>query len=405
LAWNVTEPLLDAALKMITAGYLDTQPVTTLADRLGISSRHLRRLFQQHLGTTPLAYARMQQTLFAKQLLTESHLNITDIAMAAAFGSVRQFNDYFKKVYGRSPRALRNNLYNAARSLSTCQLYLSYHRPYNFKGLLQFYARRAIPGIEYVDADSYARTFQYEHTQGWFQVQDVSTKQVLKVTLHCNRYDQLQAVVQRIRQMFDTATDAQAIHQQFNQNKHLAKLIKKNPGLRIAGCWSIDEACIRAVLGQRVSLEASIAMLSRVAAEYGQRLPSALCAQDQTGLCQLFPSMRELGSIQAKTVRIGGIQANTLARLAAIEVQPYATATELYQQLMTVKGIGDWTAQYAVMRGLGFPDAWLAGDVVVKSVLAANYSDNTDRVIQQARPWRAYFLLHLWQIATELNNA
>ncbi len=404
LAWNSVEPLLEAAVKMIEAGYLQQQPVVGLADRLGISSRHLRRLFQQYLGTTPLAYARMQQTLFAKQLLTESDLPVTEIAMAAAFGSIRRFNDHFKNVYGRSPQELRNNMRRSESQPSGCQLYLPYRKPYHFVGILQFYAQRAIPGIEQVSANSYARTFQFEQTQGWFEVVDVPTKQALKINLNCNRYDQLQAVIQRIRQMLDTDADPQAIQQHLSRDPILMPIIKREPGLRIPGCWSISEACIRAVLGQRVSLQASIAMLGRLAHRYGLELPDTMAEQRHPDLSQLFPDFSQLKNIDAKAVRIGAQQAATIGRLSSIETNAYTTASELYKQLISVKGVGDWTAQYALLRGLCFPDAWLAGDVVVQTALKKLYNESQAEIDQQWRPWRGYSLLYLWQAAKELKN-
>ncbi len=401
LAWNSIEPLLQTAVNMIDAGYLQQQPVAALADRLGISSRHLRRLFQQHLGTTPLAYARMQQTLFAKQLLTESDLSITDIAMAAAFGSIRRFNDHFKSVYGRSPRALRKNLSQKEPADVGCQLYLAYRKPYNFNGLLEFYSRRAVPGVECVSATSYARTFQHGQTMGWFEVADEPARQALKIKLICNRYDQLQPVVQRIRQMLDIDTDPQAINQQLRGDESLKPLVDQDPGLRIPGCWSIEEACIRAILGQRVTLGASIAMLTRVVSEYGCELPQAL-AGSHSKLKLIFPDWKQLRSLDAATVRIGGLQAATLRRLADVEIQPYSTATDLYRQITGVKGIGDWTAQYVLLRGLCFPDAWLEGDVVIRTMLRNWRKGDRQQREQRWRPWRGYVLLYLWQTAAEV---
>lgn len=407
LAWNSVEPLLQVAVQMIDGGYLHTQSVSDLADRLGISSRHLRRLFQQYLGTTPLAYARMQQTLFAKQLLTESQLPVTDIAMAAAFGSIRRFNDHFKTVYGRSPRELRKNLKNqsdSANQKAGCELYLPYHSPYDFDGVLRFYAARAVASIEHVTTTYYARTFEHEQTQGWFKVSDAPRKQALKIELHCNRYDQLQPIVQRIRQMLDTDSNPVNIDKHLSRNNVLRPWLKKSPGLRIPGCWSLDEACARAVLGQRVTVKASIAMLSRLVNQYGEAMPAELDEHSEGELTQLFPSLPKLSNIDAKQVRMGGIQAATLGRLAELEFKPHITADELYQQLKAVKGIGDWTAQYVLMRGLGFPDAWLAGDVVIQQQLAQVKVEDIQDVVNSWSPWRAYALLYLWQAATELKN-
>ncbi len=404
LAWNNIEPLLQAAVQMIDDGYLRSQSVDQLADRLGISSRHLRRLFQQHLGTTPLTYARMQQTLFAKQLLTESDLPVTDIAMAAAFGSIRRFNDHFKSVYGRSPRELRKNIKSSASSTSGCRLYLSYRQPYDFAGLLRFYALRAVPGIEAVTDSHYARTFEYDLTRGWFKVSRASRKQILKVDLHCNRYDQLQPVMQRIRRMLDIDADPGSIQDHLGNDALLKPWLEKYPGIRIPGCWSLDEACVRAVLGQRVTVKASIVMLSRLVNRYGERLMTQACQHDNDELTQLFPSLSKLSSIDAKQVRIGGVQAATLSRLSAAKFNSHITADQLYQQLLMVKGIGDWTAQYVLMRGLGFPDAWLAGDVVIQQQLAHSGVKEIQAITNSWSPWRAYALLYLWQAATESKN-
>lgn len=403
LAWNNVEPLLQTAVQMIDGGYLQSRSVAELADRLGISSRHLRRLFQQYLGTTPLAYARMQQTLFAKQLLTESNLPVTDIAMAAAFGSIRRFNDHFKSVYGRSPRELRKNIKNSATATG-CQLYLPYREPYDFSGVLRFYAQRAIPDIEKVTDSHYARTFEYDQTKGWFKVSKASRRQTLKVDLYCNRYDQLQPIMQRIRKMLDIDADPGSIYDHFSTDALLKPWLEEYPGLRIPGCWSLDEACVRAVLGQRVTVKASIAMLSRLANRYGEMLATQPDQYHHNGLTQLFPPLSKLSDINVRQIRIGGIQAATLARLSACKFKPHITADELYQQLLAVKGIGDWTAQYVLMRGLGFPDAWLAGDVVIQQQMAHSGAEDIQALTNSWSPWRAYALLYLWQAATETKN-
>lgn len=404
LAWNSVEPLLEAGIKMIDAGFLHNHSVADLADRLGISSRHLRRLFQQHLGTTPLVYARMQQTLFAKQLLTESRLPVTDIAMAAAFGSIRRFNDHFKNVYGRSPRELRKNLNSADTAAGGCELYLAYRQPYDFAGILDFYARRAIPCVEQVTAASYARTFRHDQTEGWFSISDAPRKQALKVTLVCNRYDQLQPVVQRIQSMLDIHTDPDAVSQHLQRSPVIQAMLKRHPGLRLPGCWSLDEACVRAVLGQRVSLTASIAMLSRLCEQYGGALEKDWVAANKPPVSRLFPALADLSMVDAQAVRIGSAQAAVLQRLSALEFLPFIDAQALYQQLTRVRGVGDWTANYVLMRGLGYPDAWLKNDVVVNRVLEQAGISNSSEISDQWRPWRAYVLLHCWRRATELDN-
>lgn len=403
LAWNNVEPLVQTAVKMIDAGFLHNRSVDELADRLGISNRHLRRLFRQHLGTTPLAYARMQQTLFAKQLLTDSGLSVTDIAMASAFSSIRRFNDHFKSVYGRSPRELRKNLKQASRQDNGCQLTIGYRVPYDFAGLLAFYAYRAIPGIEHVTSNSYARTFELNDTQGWFRVTDMPKKQALNIELHCNRYDQLQAVVQRIRQVLDVDADADSIRAHFKQVGGLTEWVSRAPGIRIPGCWSIGEAAVRAVLGQRVTVTASISMLKRLADEYSNELPNDILADAPDTLCCLFPRLSQLQNMDAKQLRMGRAQAATIGRLYSIDDTGQITADDLYRELVAVKGIGDWSAQYILLRGLSFPDAWLAGDVVIKKQLAKLNSN--DDASQQWQPWRAYALLYIWRYATEIDNA
>src|ERR1700733_13086530 len=281
-AWNGTSTTVARALRLIHEGALHE-----LAERLGIGSRHLRRLFIQHLGATPIAVAQAQRLLAAKKLIDETALPFTAIAVAAGYRSIRRFNAAFRATYGRSPRELRRGSKHQP-SGGPITLTLRFRPPYDYDGLLEFVAQRAIAGVEYVRGDVYRRSFVLEGDAGWLEVRPHGAH-TLTLRVDFVEPTRLLNVVARVRRMFDLDADPLAIHSSLKRDPLLAKLVKHRPGLRVAGAWDGFELGVRAILGQQVSVAGASTLTARLAARFGHPLPFEI-----DGLACTFPAADEL---------------------------------------------------------------------------------------------------------------
>jgi AraC family transcriptional regulator, regulatory protein of adaptative response / DNA-3-methyladenine glycosylase II len=392
-----TEATVTRALNLIAAGALDRGDVATLAGRLGVTDRHLRRLFIQHLGASPIKVAQTQRLQFAKQLLDQTALPITEVALASGFSSVRRFNHVMQQVYGRSPRELRQG---KAKSPGL-QLKLPLIQPYDWAAIVGFLGKRSIPGVESVTEKSYRRTIVLDGVQGWVEVQPA--KDHLLATIQFPQVTQLATIIDRLRRLFDLNADVTEIGLLLSQDPRLKAAIAASPGLRVPGAWDGFELAVRAILGQQVSVAAATTLAGRLAAAFGEPVgfdpPIA-------GLTHIFPTpeviaqadLSGLGITQARINAIVGLALTLLDRPELF--QAYPTLDEAVKVLCELPGIGEWTAHYIAMRTLREPDAFPATDLVLMKALALD-----DRKITKAecvarsepwRPWRAYAAIHLW---------
>ncbi|MCB9384867.1 MAG: DNA-3-methyladenine glycosylase 2 family protein [Bryobacterales bacterium] len=382
-AWNGTSALVTRALRLIDAGALDAGNVEALADRLGVGPRHLRRLFDHHLGASPQSVAVTRRLLFAKSLLTETHLAIGQVALASGFASERRFREAFLSAYGRSPSACRKA---AGAPQAGVRLALGYRPPYDWDGLLAFLAKRALPGIETIDANAYERRFRLGDAQGSFRVTPKPGKHALEVTLECNDLRILPQVVGRIRRMFDLSADPAGIARGLSADPRMAALVDCNPGLRVPGVWGPFEAAVRAVLGQQVSIEGATKQAAKLA---------RLCNSEK-----YFPTPREV--LDSDLTPLGGPAArrDTLRAVARAfadgAIQPDADFDETRAVLESIPGIGPWTAHYVSMRALGDPDAFPASDLVLRRAWGSTARE-LSAAAESWRPWRAYAAIHLWR--------
>lgn len=387
------------ALNLIAAGALDQGDVATLAGRLGVTDRHLRRLFIQHLGASPIKVAQTQRLQFAKQLLDQTALPITEVAMASGFSSVRRFNHVMQKVYGRSPRELRQGKSKSA----VLQLKLPLIPPYDWDAMIAFLGKRSIPGVEYVSEKLYRRTITLDGIQGWVEIQPLSGKNYLLATIYFPQVARLATIVNRLRQLFDLNADVTTIGLLLGQDEQLQNSIAQSPGLRVPGAWDGFELAVRAILGQQVSVAAATTLSGRVAAALGEPVRFEVPIE---GLTHIFPTpevisqadLSGLGITQARINAIVGLAQTLLDRPELF--QPYSTLDEAVKTLCELRGIGEWTAHYIAMRTLREPDAFPATDLVLMKMLSP-----IDRKITKAecetrsepwRPWRAYAAMHLW---------
>ncbi|GGK65712.1 DNA-3-methyladenine glycosylase [Sphaerisporangium melleum] len=394
--WDAPADLVARALRLIEDGVADEYGVAGLADRLHVTERHLLRLFTARLGAGPLAVARTRRLLLAKQLLTETALPVTDVAFAAGFGSVRQFNATMKAAYGFAPSELRTSSRPAAASgregPATLTLRLGHRTPYDAGALLGFLAARAIPGVERVGPDGYHRAVP----GGTITVLPGDGHMRLSVTPADTRH--LARIVARCRRLLDLDADPAAIDDALGATA-LRPLVARRPGLRVPGAFDGFELAVRAVVGQQVSVAGARTLLGRIAARAGTPSHSGGGAGDGEPFL-LFPTAEHLATSDLSGLGLTGRRMATLRLLAeqvasgALHLDAGADPAEAAERLLAIPGIGPWTAGYIVMRALRDPDAWPAGDLGLRRAMSALGIPDDD--VERWRPWRAYAAVHLW---------
>ncbi|OUL58775.1 AlkA N-terminal domain-containing protein [Pseudoalteromonas ulvae] len=375
-AWRGVNTTLDRAIKLINQGALQQGSIPDLAERLGISDRYLRLLFEQHFGLSPKKYALYQQCLFAKQLLHQTQLSITDIALASGFNSIRRFNDCFIRELSLTPSQTRMKQPTKNESL---QLFLAYRPPFDVDKMLRFYQARLIEGLEWATDNSYGRTFEWQGAKGQFTLTHITDKHQFSLTIDIDDLTYLSTVVDNIRRLFDLDADLVAI--ETDLTKAVNGQLALSSGIRLPGIWSMFEAGIRAILGQQISVNAAKNLVQQVVGALGEPM----------GECYLFPTPESIANSDLAFLKIPGSRKQTLINLAShylTHPQPDES-----QHWLALKGIGPWTTDYAKMRGLSDPDIFLGGDLGVKKALL-----QSDSVFEAAHasPWQSYLTFQLW---------
>jgi len=404
-AWLGTSAVVRRALRLIDGGFLDGAGVDALAARLGIGARHLHRLFVAHVGASPIAVAQTRRLHFAKRLLDDTSLPITGIALAAGFGSVRRFNDSFRRTYGRSPRELRRQRRTpaAANTADDVVLRLAFRPPYDWVQVRDFLATRAVPGLERVGECGYARMVACDGGPALVQVRAIDDQNALELRVRGAAPSLLFQLSSTARRVFDLAADPARIELAFKQDPLLAPLVRRRPGLRIPGVWDPFECAVRAVVGQQVSVAAGCTIVARLVARLGRPVS---CGVD--GLTHLFPSpdalaSQDLDGLGLPRARLAALRA--LAHAVAGGLDLTGPAEEVVDALAALPGIGAWTAQYVALRALGEPDVFPAADLVLRRVAAGGEEPLTARALEARaeawRPWRSYATLHLWRAAAD----
>ena len=404
-AWRGTSATVSRALKLIESGALDESDMETLAARLEIGGRQLRRLFRQHLGAAPITVAQTRRVLLAKQLIHQTPLSMTDVALGSGFGSLRRFNETFQRLYGRPPSQLRRHSGSTTRTAGI-SLSLPYRPPYDWEGMLQFLSARAIPGMEAVTGSAYARVIEIGKHVGSIHVTPAPAQNALRVVVKFPRLDALPTIIARVRRLFDLGAEPLAIAEAFKSDPVLAPLVRERPGLRVPGAWDGFEIASRAVLGQQISLKEATRLAGRLVSILGEPVGEVT---GEPGLTHSFPRPESFSVAALAGLRVPRSRIECLAGVAAAAVadpglfDPYRDLSGAVARLREIAGIGEWTAQYIAMRGLGESDAFLASDAVIQRALTAgSMRPSTAEVIERAeswRPWRAYAVLHLWMSA------
>lgn len=408
-AWLGTSAVVRRALRLINEGALDDVSVGDFAARVGVGPRHLDRLFLQHVGASPLAVAQTRRLHFAKRLIDESDLPMTQIALAAGFGSLRRFNDAFQKAYQRPPRKLRRERREPPTTGAgdEVSLALAYRPPYDWEHLRDFLALRATPGVERVDEQGYGRLIRTDTGHAVIQVRPLQGRNALQLRVRGAPAAALFQIATAARRVFDLAADPALLIAGLESDPLLRPLVRRRPGIRIPGTWDAFECAVRAVLGQQVTVAGARTLAGRLTERVGEPVTTPVA-----GLSRLFPTPQALAAANLDGLGVTG------ARIAALKALATAVAEgrvafdrpneEVVASLVELPGFGEWTAQYIALRALGDPDAFLSADLVVRRMAAGGGAPLTakelDRRAEAWRPWRGYAVMHLWCAASDRNN-
>jgi AraC family transcriptional regulator, regulatory protein of adaptative response / DNA-3-methyladenine glycosylase II len=414
-----TASSVNRALRLIGEGALDHDTVEALANRLGMGARHLRRLFVQHLGVTPIAVAQTRRILFAKQLIDDTALPMTDIAMAAGFGSIRRFNTAMQATYQKAPRDLRKlrvEPTSAAQDIQPeIQIKLPFHPPYAWEALVRFLQPRVTAGIEVITPDAYCRSIALAGQQGLVTVRPLPGAPYLLAQIRFPQVSALGQIVERLRQLFDLRANVGLIAAHLETDPDLRPWVKALPGLRVPGCWDGFELAVRVILGQQVTVAAATRMAGRLVQRYGEPLQWATEGLATEGLAYVFPTPASLAEADLTQIGLTSQRARAINVLAAqVAADPdFLTRTDLDgAQLCALPGIGPWTASYIAMRALREPDAFPASDLGLLKAMARlmgrpNQPLTQVELLQRSQawqPWRAYAAMYLWQNASLANG-
>jgi AraC family transcriptional regulator of adaptative response / DNA-3-methyladenine glycosylase II len=370
---------------------------------LGITDRHLRRVFLTEFGVSPVQYLQTHRLLLAKSLLSDTGLTITDVAMAAGFGSIRRFNDLFKRHYRLAPGKLRKKTQNSDQGIT---LSLGYRPPFAWGSLISFLAARALPGVESVADSTYRRTASIRKGDtvhyGWITVENRPRQSALSVTLGFSLLPVLSQVLARIRLLFDVNCSPEQISEKLAAMNELAPDMYV-PGIRLPGCFDPFELSVRAIVGQQVTVKAARTVAARLAAAFGERIETPF-----EGLSFVFPTPETVcglpGPIEDRLGPLGitSIRARSISALAtalttgAITFSCGADPTDLMKKLAALPGFGPWTVQYVAMRALGWPDAFPHTDYGVRKALGDRTPQEIADMSLRWSPWRSYATILLW---------
>ncbi len=398
------------ALQIIEHEGGDGQKVDDIARRLGISSRHLRRTFQQQLNVSPTQVITTKRVQMAKKLINETQLTMSQIAMASGFPSTRQFNADIRKTYQKTPSALRKGTNATDASESVLVVNMAYRPPFSWLQIEKYFQPRLIDGVEQFSEGVYRRVLKLDGQCGIIRVGTPPHSNNLTLEVPGMFWRHLPKIIQKSRELFDLDSDPQGIDHYLSSDSHLAKTIKLKPGVRILGAWSFFELSLRTIIGQQITVVGAATITRRLVEKTGEPLAkkflTSMSDADQKIVC-LFPAAEhlvdaDLSNIGLTTARIDTIKRFSEAYLrGCFEITPPVDTRKVMASLTSIKGIGPWTANYIAMRALRDPDAFPAADL---GLIKAYGQINGDKVTagelaeisEQWRPWRGYAAMYLW---------
>lgn len=390
--------------RRLEEGLIDgTARIEDIAAQFELSARQIQRIVQKELGVSPIALLQTRRLLLAKQLLSETALPVTDIAFASGFSSLRRFNDAFLKRYGMAPSRLRKQ--NAQQKViadhASSRVMLGYRPPYDWQGMLDFLRGRMLAGAEQVIDDTYWRTVRIGTHQGWIAVTHAPDKNALSIEFSHSLAPALPALLNRLRDMFDLGARPDIINAHLAKDKRLRPMIKRNPGLRVPGCFESFELGVRAILGQQVTVKAATTLGGRLTQKFGQPISTPVAE-----LNRLTPQIDDLATAARDDIAslgIVGARAQSIIALAkacldgSVKLDRSLLVDTVVAQLTALPGIGPWTAQYIAMRALRWPDAFPKEDIAARKSLGGLSAVQAEAASQPWRPWRSYALLHIWR--------
>lgn len=409
--WDTRATVAGRAMRLIADGVVDREGVDGLARRVGYTARHLGRVLTTELGAGPLALARARRAQTARVLIETTDLGLADVAFAAGFASVRQFNDTVREVYGASPSTLRAGRGRGGSPRTadgTITMRLAVRTPFAASAMLAFLAYHLVPGVEVAGPGWYARTLDLPHGPGVLRLDldpalDAApagrTAQVLATFTLADLRDTA-AAVERARRLVDADCDPLAVVAHLGTDPVLGPLVARHPGLRVPGQVDGEETAIRTVIGQQVSVTGARTVTGRVVAAHGTPVETAV-----PGLTHLFPRTATLAEVDPETLPMPRARGRALVGLAAalasgeVSLDRGPERDEVRARMLALRGIGPWTADYVAMRALAHPDVFLPTDVGVRIALTRLGLDPAAEVARSEvwRPWRSYALMHLWQ--------
>ena len=400
--WIAAPELVCRAMRCIADGALDGVTEEDLATRLGVSARHLRRLFAEYVGATPSDVARSRRAHFARRLLDDTDLPMAQLARAAGFNSVRQMNRVMQEVFRFPPSDLRARRRRPDRLVADggLELRVPYRAPLAWNALLAFLAPRAIPGVESIDLDAgvYRRTVDLDGAPSVIEVWNVASEQALRLRVHLPALDGLVHLVAGVRRLFDLDADPKVIDRHLARDARLRPLVRARKGLRVPGAVDAFELGVRAILGQQVSVARATVLAGSLVTAFGEPVPGITAL----GLTHVFPDAAviagaDLGSLGVPAARIRAIQGFAAAVASgSIALDRSAGLDDVVAELCAIPGIGPWTAHYIAMRACGERDAFPASDLAIRRVLGPE----PEVAAKGWRPWRAYGAMHVWSSLT-----
>lgn len=403
-AWCGSSATVTRALRLIEEVSPATVKLEALSARLGVGSRHLRRLFSQHLGASPLAIMRTRRAHFARRLIDETTLPMYEVALAAGFSSVRQFNDSIHQTFGEPPTRLRkaSRLRRPEVTAGEVALRLAYRPPFDWEGVLAFLAARAIPGVEAVAESAYQRVIATADGAGFVAVARDPERAQLIVRLRIADSMELARCVEATRRLFDLGANPRQIAGDLAKDPALHRRLEARPGVRVPGAWDPFELTVRAVLGQQVSVRGATTLSGRLVRSFGKPIDAAPAPT----LTHLFPTPETLAEADVASIGLPRARAGAIRELARrvargeLEFSGAGSAESVMRRMSEIPGVGDWTAQYVAMRALGDSDAFPSGDLGLLRALSRGGKRLTPAGLRERaeawRPWRAYAAMCLW---------
>lgn len=379
--WAGTSTTVNRAVRLIEDGALDRGSTEQLAERLGLTDRHLRRLFLEHVGVPPVVVAQTRRTLFAKRLITDTNLPFSEIAFASGFSSLRRFNEAIRGTYRRNPKELRRVAPPDPPTESPIELKLHYRPPYDFDAFLGFVGPRAIPGLEQVEANSYRRA--------GVVVTQCPARNCMVARITPDSVKSLRPIAEQVRSLFDLRANTYEIAAHLVKSQALKMTVKRHPGLRVPGCWDGFELAVRAMLGQQVTVKGATTLAGRLVQRFGPPQAEILAEANLAAI--------GLPKARAESIR-GFARAVSDGR---IRFDGAVSSEEMIGRMCQLCGIGPWTANYIAMRALGDPDAFPASDLGLLKAAGLSSSRRLAEMAEAWRPWRSYAAMYLWESLRE----